>query len=86
MRTTLDIDDNLLRQARQLAAREQTSLTRLIEEGLASRLRNAGKPAAAGEPVRLPVFSGEGGLQPAIRDARSHRAILDVIDALDGAQ
>lgn len=86
MRTTLDIDDNLLRQARQLAARERTSLTRLIEEGLASRLREVSKPAVAGNRVRLPVFAGEGGLQPAIGDARSHRAILDVIDALDGAQ
>ena len=41
MRTTLDIDDNLLKEAKQLAAREHTSLTRLIEEGLAARLRSA---------------------------------------------
>lgn len=84
MRTTLDIDDNLLKQAKQLAAREHTSLTRLIEEGLAARLRSAAKPGTASGRVRLPVFAGQGGLQPAIKDARSHQAILDTIDEMDG--
>ncbi len=86
MRTTLDIDDNLLKQAKQLAAREHTSLTRLIEEGLAARLRSAATPGAPGSRVRLPVFAGQGGLQPAIKDARSHRAILDAIDDVEGPQ
>ena len=86
MRTTLDIDDNLLRQAKQLAAREHISLTRLIEEGLAAHLRRLTSPAAAPGRVRLPVFAGQGGLQPAIRDARSHQAILNAIDDADGPQ
>ena len=34
MRTTLDINDKLLAKAKAVAAQEQTSLTRLIEEGL----------------------------------------------------
>ena len=33
MRTTLNIEDGLLLQAKSFAAREHTSLTRLIEEG-----------------------------------------------------
>ncbi|MGH8592037.1 MAG: DUF6364 family protein, partial [Gammaproteobacteria bacterium] len=33
MRTTLDINDALLAKAKAVAAQEQTSLTRLIEEG-----------------------------------------------------
>lgn len=86
MRTTLDIDDMLLQQARQLAAREHTTLTRLIEEGLAARLRNAGRPPAAPHRSRLPVFAGHGGLQPGIKDARSQRAILDALDEADGAR
>lgn len=32
MRTTLDIDDHPLRRAKQLAAREGTTLTRIVEE------------------------------------------------------
>lgn len=84
MRTTLDIDDNLLKQAKQLAAREHTSLTRLIEEGLAARLRLADRPPAGPSRVRLPVFAGHGGLQPSIKDARSHEAILDALDDADG--
>ncbi|WP_341643750.1 DUF6364 family protein [Thauera sp. SDU_THAU2] len=86
MRTTLDIDDNLLKQAKQLAAREHTSLTRLIEEGLAARLRAAAKPGNSGKHIHLPVFAGQGGLQSAIQDARSHQAILDAIDDLDDPQ
>ena len=39
MKTTLDINDALLAKAKALAARQRTSLTRLIEEGLQLRLR-----------------------------------------------
>ena len=86
MRTTLDIDSGLLTQAKSLAAREHTSLTRLIEEGLSLRLR----PLLASQPGRpcavLPVHAGRGGLQPAIRDAKSQRAILDALDETDFAR
>ncbi|MGH8577935.1 MAG: DUF6364 family protein [Gammaproteobacteria bacterium] len=37
MRTTLDINDALLAKAKAVAAQEQTSLTRLIEEGRMGR-------------------------------------------------
>lgn len=63
MRTTLDIDDSLLEQAKRSAAREHTSLTRLIEKVLAARLRNADRPRGEPSRVRLPVFAGRGGLQ-----------------------
>lgn len=86
MRTTLDIDSALLTQAKSLAAREHTSLTRLIEEGLSLRLRpllasHSGRPGAV-----LPVHAGRGGLHPAIKDAKSQRAILDALDATDFAR
>ncbi|OYD53358.1 DUF2191 domain-containing protein [Thauera propionica] len=84
MRTTLDIDDNLLKQAKQLAAREHTSLTRLIEEGLAARLRGTERPPTEPARIRLPVFAGQGGLQPHIRDAKRHEAMLDALDDADG--
>jgi hypothetical protein len=38
MRTTLDIDDRILRQAKKLAAEEGKSLTLVIEEALRDRL------------------------------------------------
>lgn len=86
MRTTLDLDDKLLMQARQLAAREHTSLSRLIEEGLAARIRSASKAGSTRSPVHLPVFAGQGGLHPSIQNARSQRAILDALDELDDPQ
>ena len=39
MKTTLDLNDQLLVNAKALAAQQKTSLTRLIEEGLQLRLR-----------------------------------------------
>ena len=50
MKTTLDLNDQLLADAKALAAQQRTSLTRLIEEGLQLRLR-----AVAGSGVRRPV-------------------------------
>jgi hypothetical protein len=79
MRTTLDIDDNLAAKAKALAAREHTSLTRLIEEGLALRLRTLGNTTSRQIPV-LPVFSGKGGLRATVTNSLSHRALLDAVD------
>lgn len=81
MKTTLDIDDALLRNARILAARQGSSLTRLIEEGLRMRLRtppSSGKRRAA----KLPVSPCKGGLLAHI-DPTSNRSMLD---AADGTQ
>ena len=60
MSTTLDLNDQLLADAKALAARQRTTLTRLIEEGLQLRLR--ARPASA-TPVRvhLPGFQGRSG-------------------------
>jgi hypothetical protein len=79
MRTTLDIDDRLAAEAKALAAREHTSLTRLVEEGLALRLHADRQPRS--EAVqKLPVFPGKGGLQRGIADTLTHRALLDAAD------
>lgn len=83
MRTTLDIDDGLLMQAKSFAAREHTSLTRLIEESLAMRLRAARAPMHGRVRPVLPVYAGSGGLRPTIRDSLSHRALLDAADEAD---
>ncbi len=77
MKTTLDLNDRLLRDAKALAVRQRTSLTRLIEEGLQLRLQ---AQAAAGQQqrVRLPVFAGRGGLVAGV-DALSNKALLEAL-------
>lgn len=75
MKTTLDINDRLLAEAKALAAMQRTSLTRLIEEGLRLRLRMACAPQRQGN-VRLPVYRGHGGLVKGV-DPLSNKATLD---------
>ena len=77
MKTTLDLNDQLLADAKALAAQQRTSLTRLIEEGLQLRLRAmAAGPARV--RARLPVFKGRGGLVMGV-DARSNKALLEAL-------
>jgi hypothetical protein len=78
MKTTLDIDDRLLGDAKTLAVRERTTLTRLIEEGLRLRLRAKASAPVRGR-VRVPVLKGKGGLVPGI-DASSNKALLAALD------
>ena len=86
MRTTLDIDDSLLMQAKSFAAREHTSLTRLIEESLSLRLRAAQTATSSKAGRTLPVYAGHGGLQPTIRNTLSQCALLEAADETDCAQ
>ena len=78
MKTTLDINDELLVRAKALSARERKSLTLLIEEGLRLRLRRrvsgAKKPAAA-----LAIHHGRGGMVKGVNPL-SNRAMLDAAD------
>lgn len=55
MQTTLRIDDSLYREAKAEAARQGTTLTRFLEEGL--RLRLHGKAPQNPKPYSFPVFS-----------------------------
>jgi len=59
MRTTVDLADHLLLQAKRLAASQRTSLTAVMEDSL--RLYLASVPERAtkkAEPFRLPVADG----------------------------
>jgi hypothetical protein len=77
MKTTLDLNDQLLADAKALAAQQRTSLTRLIEEGLQMRLRAQVAGRARGR-TRLPVFKGQGGLVSGV-DPRSNKAMLEAL-------
>ena len=63
MKTTVEIDDALLQRTRELARREGTTLTALIEEGLWAALDRRDHPA----PYRWPDLSvGGQGLVPGL--------------------
>ncbi len=62
MRTTLNVDDGLLQEAKRRAVEEQRTLTSLVEEGLRRVLAPA---PARGERIRLPTFRGDG-TQPGV--------------------
>lgn len=79
MKTTLDIDDELLVRAKAASARERKSLTALIEEGLRLRLR---RPHSSGRKTGrppIPSFAGKGGLVAGV-DPLSNRSLLDAAD------
>lgn len=78
MKTTLDINDTLLAKAKALAAHQQTSLTRLIEEGLQLRLRSS-RAAPKASKRTIPVHKGRGGLVAGLNPL-SNKAMLDAAD------
>lgn len=78
MKTTLDINDSLLANAKALAAQQRTSLTRLIEEGLQLRLRSA-HTATKATKRKIPVFKGRGGMVAGLNPC-SNKAMLDAAD------
>lgn len=75
MKTTLDISDALLRDARKLAARERTTLRAVVERGLRQVISESRKR----KPFKLRDGSfGGRGLRPELRDA-SWGEIRDLI-------
>ena len=63
MRTTLNIDDTLLRRAKQRAAEEGTTLTRTVESALRLLLEPPVRPSA---PFRLRLVTKRGRLVPGV--------------------
>ena len=79
MKTTLNINDALLANAKSLAAQQRITLTRLIEEGLQLRLKTQRDTPSRAVTYRLPVFKGRGGLAPGINPL-SNKSMLDAAD------
>ena len=59
MRTTVRLDDHLLREAKQFAARTGRTLTAVIEDALREALSRSQKRPRR-PPVKLPTFRGQG--------------------------
>ena len=69
MRTTVRINDDLLKRARKRAAEEGRTLTSLIEDGLVIVLAQAEKSRMG--LVKLPVSQASGGILPGVDLNRS---------------
>jgi len=75
MRTTVRLDEELLRQAKQEAARRGETLTSLIESGLRMVLAGT-RSAVKRQRVKLPVSRSRGGTLPGI-DLDDSASLLD---------
>ena len=77
MRTTVRLDDDLLRQTKAFASRTGRTLTAVIEDALREALaRRHSRPARP--RVSLPTFKGKG-LRPGV-DLDDTAGLLDVMD------
>jgi hypothetical protein len=79
VRTTINVDDQLLARAKLLAQESGTTLTAVIEDALRERLARRGPAAERGDAFRLHTFTGRG-LQPGV-DLDNSAALLDLMDA-----
>jgi hypothetical protein len=80
MRTTVRLDDALLRQAKEEAAKRGGTLTSLIETGLRLTLAQS-KPRQARPKISLPVSRATGGVRPGV-DLSDSAALLDLMEGL----
>lgn len=79
MRTTLNLDDELLVGAKEFAARNRTTLTAVIEDALRDKLSGTDDGERL-PPVELPVSRMPGGVRPGV-DLDDTAALLDLIEA-----
>ena len=80
MRTTIRLDDQLLSETKQLAARTGRTLTAVIEDALREMMSRQ-QTGAKRAPVRLRTVGGNG-LLPGV-DLDDSAALLDLMDSFD---
>lgn len=80
MRTTLDLNDELYRQAKEAALRSGRALKDVIEDALRLAFRPAQPPAT--HPITLPESQARPGLCPGV-DLDSSVSLLDAMEAPD---
>jgi hypothetical protein len=80
MRTTVRLDDDLLREVKRYAVDRGTTLTSVLEQALREMLARRRRLDRAERPA-LPTFAGRG-LQPGV-DLDDTRALLDLMDRAD---
>lgn len=77
MRTTLDLNDDLMREAKARAAREGRTLTSLIEDGL--RLVLGSRCQDAGYEFKFRTVRGE---RPPVVDVADRDRLYDVMEGI----
>ncbi|MBK5233690.1 MAG: ribbon-helix-helix protein, CopG family [Thermoleophilia bacterium] len=84
MRTTVRLDEQLMRDAKVLAAREGTTFTALIEDSLRERIARSGRGSKQAY-TRLPVSRRTGGLRDGLDPEIlvDNSRLADVMDGLD---
>jgi hypothetical protein len=81
MRTTLDLDQHVLKQAKLVAQQTGTTLTSLVEDALRERLsRRTAPPESRGAAFKLHTFTGNG-VRPGV-DLDDSGALRDLMDGL----
>lgn len=78
MRTTIRLHDDVLAQAKQLAARTGRTLTAVIEDALRHEFASLDDRRRAPRKVELPSFDG-GGLQPGV-NLDSNAELLELME------
>lgn len=71
-KTTIELPDALLAEAKEVAARERTTLRALVEAGLRAVVERKQRPDGPGFRLRDVRFGGDG-LQPEFQDAHWER-------------
>ena len=80
MRTTIRMNDELLRRAKKLAAEEGRTLTSIIEEGVTRVLSAKARPLQ--NRVDIPISKKRGGVRPGI-DINNYGQLLDIMEGHD---
>ena len=75
MKTTLDLDDELLRRSKQRAAQEGITLTRFVEDALVVRLSDS-----LSEPAFRLSLTTVRGTRPPNVDVSDREALYEVMD------
>lgn len=79
MRTTIDLPDDLLAEAKERAAREGRTLSAVVGDALRSGFASVDDPGRV--PVRLTTFAGDG-VRPGV-DLDDSAALLDLMERGD---
>lgn len=77
MRTTMNLPDALLTEAKQRASAEGRTLTSLVEEALRARLKDL--PSRISSPEALPTWAGASA-EGHLVDLADKQAVWDVLD------
>lgn len=77
-RTTIRLDDDLLAEAKALAARTGRTLTSVIEDSLRQALAERKKTGKERRPFRMTTFGGDG-VKPGV-DLDDSAGLLDIME------